>query len=153
MCGSGLRWTYIPTPQPNDAVIAKVCAVCGKRAKQPRYRVTKTWTSWQGVRTITDNLRPGEIGFVRAREASAMRTTRRKLYSCCSDPANHKEILGKVVRNHWSKKSHGGFSKFFLIVEDHATGRRHWATLDSCRLVDFITMLGRLADGEGRTES
>jgi hypothetical protein len=154
MCGGGLRWTYIPTPQPNDCVIAQVCAVCGKRAKKPRVHVTATWTRWLDVRAHPGKgKKAGEIAFVPVTEHSRQRQRERLVHTCCSRPENKREIIGKVIRNQWSKRGNGTIGKFFLIVEDQETGRRHWATLDSCRLVDPITMLAWLAENEGRTES
>lgn len=152
MCG-GWRWTehdYKPTPQPGDFVRIKVCNVCGKRARRPKTLVERK--EIRGPKTWYDMRDEGAEFAIRRRGSGGPgsrsiinRIT--ELGSCCHRTVNHLAVVGRVVRNVWSKDRHKVPSKFFMVVEVPRLKKKVWVNLDAH--IELVTATDYLIENIG----
>jgi hypothetical protein len=135
--GGSDPWVYVPTPQPGESVFARVCKRCGKRAKRPKWRITRHYI--EGTGCWVEKQEDGRIRYKTRVCQVSNRVFKRRIKDCCSH--EHEEVLGLVERTTWSFYKNGAIKSFFLIVFVPSTGKRHWATIDTVRLATPLTAL------------
>jgi hypothetical protein len=135
-------WKYIPTPQAGELVEATICTKCGKRAKKPKVIKTQRCTREYLSFGCNEKLAEGLVASRGRWQRTRTHTTTRTIHSCCSRKT--RTVQGRVIRSCWSKTKKGTVARFFLVVFVPETGRTHWATLETCKVIDPITALGNV---------
>lgn len=152
--GPGRVKEWKPTPQPGDCVKVRICAFCGKRAKEPTTRHTSVRSTAEGIRRITRRTKvkgcDDEIDEVDVLLGSVIaakiKNRRRVVHSCCS--RRHETHVGTVERTTWSYHGNGVIKQFFLVVFIPKLGKRHWATLDTVERTEPVALLAELLEDE-----
>lgn len=150
--GPGRVKEWKPTPQPGDCVKARICASCGKRAKNPVTVFTSVHENTEGIARITRRTKvrgcDDEIDEVDVRLGSVrtakIKNRRRVVHSCCS--RSHDTHIGTVERTVWSFHEDGVVKQFFLVVFIPKLGKRHWATLDTVERTEPVSLLADLLE-------